>query len=97
MGAAEIPATFGGLALFNVANALAAVAMAYAAGITPPAIRAGLQGFSRPSSRTPVASTRSTRMGSGSSWITLTIPQASQPYATWSPDCGPGTAAASAW
>lgn len=46
MGAAEIPATFGGLALFNVANALAAVAMTYAAGITPPAIRAALQRFS---------------------------------------------------
>jgi len=45
MGVAEIPATFGGLALFNVANALAAVAMAYAAGITPPAIRAALGGF----------------------------------------------------
>jgi cyanophycin synthetase len=45
MGAAEIPATIGGLALFNVANALAAVAMAYAAGITPPSIRGALQSF----------------------------------------------------
>jgi cyanophycin synthetase len=45
MSAAEIPATLGGQALFNVANALAAVAMAYAAGITPPAIRGALQSF----------------------------------------------------
>lgn len=45
MAAAEIPATLGGAALFNVANACAAVAMTYAAGIAPPVIRAALGGF----------------------------------------------------
>jgi cyanophycin synthetase len=43
--AAEIPATFGGLAEFNIENALAAVAMAYAQDIPLEAIRAALARF----------------------------------------------------
>ncbi|WP_211852127.1 cyanophycin synthetase [Plastoroseomonas hellenica] len=46
MGVAEIPATLGGLAAFNIQNALAAVAMCYAQGIPPPVIRGALQRFS---------------------------------------------------
>ncbi|MGG5808693.1 cyanophycin synthetase [Falsiroseomonas sp. CW058] len=45
MHAAEIPATLEGLAAFNTQNALAAVAMAYAQGVTLPVIRAALLGF----------------------------------------------------
>jgi cyanophycin synthetase len=46
MGVAEIPATLDGIAEFNIANALAAVAMCAAQGIAPDTIRAGLAGFS---------------------------------------------------
>lgn len=42
---AEIPATLEGRAEFNVANALAAAAMAYAQGVPVPAIQAGLKSF----------------------------------------------------
>jgi cyanophycin synthetase len=45
ISAAEIPATLGGMAGFNIQNALAAIAMTYAQGISPPVIRAALQGF----------------------------------------------------
>lgn len=45
MHAAEIPATLEGVARFNTLNALAAVAMAYAQGITLPVIRQALLGF----------------------------------------------------
>lgn len=42
-----IPATFGGAAVHNVENALAAAALAHALGATPEAIRAGLESFGR--------------------------------------------------
>lgn len=45
MGAAEIPATLGGIAAFNIQNALAAVAMAYAQGVTLPTIHTALADF----------------------------------------------------
>jgi cyanophycin synthetase len=45
MPAAEVPATLGGAARFNTANALAAAAMAMALGLDDTAIRAGLAGF----------------------------------------------------
>lgn len=43
--AVDIPATLGGHAAFNVANALAAATMAYAAGVKPERIAAALSGF----------------------------------------------------
>lgn len=43
--AADIPATLGGHALFNVQNAMAAAAMAYGVGIEPHRIRAALTTF----------------------------------------------------
>ena len=43
--AADIPATLGGHAAFNVANALAAALMAYGAGVSPDRIAASLAGF----------------------------------------------------
>lgn len=43
--ARDIPATLGGQALFNVQNALAASAMAYAAGVDPDAIAAAMITF----------------------------------------------------
>jgi cyanophycin synthetase len=46
MNAADIPATLGGIAEFNIANALAAVGMCAAHGVPLPVIRAGLQAFS---------------------------------------------------
>jgi cyanophycin synthetase len=46
IGVKEIPATLGGIACFNIENALAASAMAFALGIEPTAIRAALSGFS---------------------------------------------------
>ncbi|HYC02604.1 MAG TPA: cyanophycin synthetase [Azospirillaceae bacterium] len=45
MQAAEIPATLGGAAEFNIQNALAASAAAFAHGIDPALIRAALAGF----------------------------------------------------
>ena len=45
MNAGEIPATLRGAAEFNVANALAAVALAYGHGIAPPTIRIALSSF----------------------------------------------------
>jgi cyanophycin synthetase len=45
MRAAEIPATLEGAAQFNVANALAAVAMTYAQGTAVPVIRRALSSF----------------------------------------------------
>jgi len=45
MSAGEIPATLRGAAEFNVANALAAVALAYGQGIAPPMIRMALASF----------------------------------------------------
>jgi cyanophycin synthetase len=53
MSAAEIPATLGGMAGFNIQNALAAVAMVYAQGISPPVIRAALQTFSSSFEQSP--------------------------------------------
>ncbi|MBP0445273.1 cyanophycin synthetase [Roseomonas sp. SSH11] len=53
MSAAEIPATLGGMAGFNIQNALAAVAITYAQGISPPVIRAALQGFSTSFEQSP--------------------------------------------
>lgn len=46
MPAADIPATLGGIAEFNIANALAAVAMCAAQRVPLDAIREGLQAFS---------------------------------------------------
>lgn len=46
MRAAEIPATLGGLAAFNVQNALGAVAMAYAQGVPVNVIRNALSTYS---------------------------------------------------
>ena len=43
--AVDIPATLGGHAAFNIANALAAAAMAYGAGVAPVNIAASLRGF----------------------------------------------------
>lgn len=43
--AADVPITLGGAARYNVANALAAIAVADALGVPPAAIRAGLVGF----------------------------------------------------
>jgi cyanophycin synthetase len=43
--AVDIPATLGGHAAFNIANALAASAMAYGAGVAPAAIARALSGF----------------------------------------------------
>jgi cyanophycin synthetase len=43
--ASDIPATLGGHAAFNIANALAAAAMAYGAGVTPERIAGALAGF----------------------------------------------------
>ncbi|MFI4935066.1 MAG: Mur ligase family protein [Caulobacterales bacterium] len=45
LGAAEIPATFGGKVRHNLANALAAVAMAHGMGVPASTIAAGLAGF----------------------------------------------------
>src|SRR5690606_29677128 len=43
--AADIPATLGGHAVFNVQNALAAAAMAYGAGVAPAQIGMALSSF----------------------------------------------------
>ncbi|MBC4018512.1 cyanophycin synthetase [Siccirubricoccus deserti] len=53
MGAAEIPATLGGMAEFNVQNALAAVAMTYAQGVPLPVIRGALVGFTNSFEQNP--------------------------------------------
>jgi cyanophycin synthetase len=53
MSAAEIPATLGGMAGFNIQNALAAVAMTYAQGLSLPTIRAALQSFSSSFEQSP--------------------------------------------
>jgi cyanophycin synthetase len=53
MSAAEIPATLGGMAGFNIQNALAAVAMTYAQGVSPPVIRTALQTFSSSFEQSP--------------------------------------------
>ncbi|MDB5506814.1 MAG: putative cyanophycin synthetase [Devosia sp.] len=53
MKAAEIPATFEGWAEFNVANALAAVAMAYCHGVQLKTIRSGLQTFTTSFEQSP--------------------------------------------
>jgi cyanophycin synthetase len=53
MDAAEIPATLGGAAGFNVQNALAAVAMTYAQGIALPVIRHALTGFTSDFAQNP--------------------------------------------
>jgi cyanophycin synthetase len=45
ISAAEIPATLEGLAEFNIQNALGAIAMCYARGVGPRAIRSALSGF----------------------------------------------------
>jgi cyanophycin synthetase len=45
MDVADIPATLGGAAEFNIQNAVAAVLMTYAQGLPLPAIRAALTGF----------------------------------------------------
>ncbi|MBW9064388.1 cyanophycin synthetase [Rhizobium herbae] len=41
----DFPATVGGLAAFNVQNAMAAVALAYSSGVSLPVIRSGLSTF----------------------------------------------------
>ncbi|MFH5923016.1 cyanophycin synthetase [Roseomonas xinghualingensis] len=53
MSAAEIPAALGGMAGFNIQNALAAVAMTYAQGVSLPVIRAALQNFSTSFEQSP--------------------------------------------
>jgi cyanophycin synthetase len=53
MSAGEIPATLRGVAEFNVANALAAVAMTYAQGVRPQQIRAALSTFASSFEQTP--------------------------------------------
>ena len=45
MGVAEIPATFGGMAEFNIMNALAAVAMSFAHGVSIKTIRCAMSSF----------------------------------------------------
>jgi len=49
----EIPATLGGLAEFNVANALAAIAVGHAQGVPLETIAAALRGFSSSHSENP--------------------------------------------
>jgi cyanophycin synthetase len=49
----DIPATFNGWAAFNVQNALAAIAMAYAQGVEVPVIRRAMQGFSTSYEQSP--------------------------------------------
>ena len=49
----EIPATLGGLAEFNVANALAAIAVGYAQGVPLDMIATALRGFSSSHSENP--------------------------------------------
>lgn len=46
MSSREIPATLGGVASFNIQNALAAAAIAFAAGLDAKAIKSGLASFS---------------------------------------------------
>lgn len=53
MPAAEVPATLGGIAGFNIANALAAIAMTAAHGVPLATIRAALHGFSNAFEDTP--------------------------------------------
>ncbi len=53
MRAAEVPATLEGLARFNVLNAMAAVAMAYAQGVPLPVIRGAMLGFESSYARNP--------------------------------------------
>jgi cyanophycin synthetase len=53
MSAGEIPATLRGVAEFNVANALAAVAMTYVQGVSPPQIRTALSTFNTSFEQTP--------------------------------------------
>jgi cyanophycin synthetase len=51
--AGRIPATLGGIATFNVANALAATAIAYAQGVAPDAIARALASFSTSFAQNP--------------------------------------------
>lgn len=53
MSAGDIPATLRGAAEFNVANALAAVAIGYAQGVNLPIIRAALASFASTFEQTP--------------------------------------------
>jgi cyanophycin synthetase len=53
MSAGEIPATLRGVAEFNVANALAAVAITYCHGVSPPQIRKALSTFASSFEQTP--------------------------------------------
>ncbi len=53
MSAGEIPATLRGAAEFNVANALAAAALAYGYGVAPPVIRTALSSFASTYEQTP--------------------------------------------
>ena len=53
MSAGEIPATLRGIAEFNVANALACVAMTYAYGVPPQEIRKALSTFASSFEQTP--------------------------------------------
>jgi cyanophycin synthetase len=53
MKAGDIPATFGGAAEFNVANALAAVAMAHCHGVLLKTIRSALQTFTTSFDQSP--------------------------------------------
>jgi cyanophycin synthetase len=53
MNAGEIPATLRGAAEFNVANALAAIAMTYVHGVTPNLMRAALHTFNTSFEQTP--------------------------------------------
>jgi cyanophycin synthetase len=53
MSAGEIPATLRGVAEFNVANALACVAMTYAHGVPPQEIRKALSTFASSFEQTP--------------------------------------------
>jgi cyanophycin synthetase len=53
MNAGEIPATLRGAAEFNVANALAAIAMTYVHGVTPNHMRAALHTFNTSFEQTP--------------------------------------------
>lgn len=53
MNAGEIPATLRGAAEFNVANALAAIAITYVHGVTPNLMRAALHTFNTSFEQTP--------------------------------------------
>ncbi|WP_210528736.1 cyanophycin synthetase [Rubellimicrobium arenae] len=53
MSVRDIPATFGGAALFNIENALAAIAMAWCGGVEPATLRDAMSSFATSYETTP--------------------------------------------